>query len=128
MTAINAARTGGTTCPGDASPRFAAALTATTTMTPGAREYAWELAYEQYAMGNGASCNGRTFAQRQQTYSANGGLSLYSNTGAFVDLMGVVNVWRTNATLCPVLMNTSSTQCSTAVARDALDSYVMWLK
>lgn len=125
LNAVNAARTGGVTCPGDASARTAAAFTATTTMTPGTREMAWELVHQMGSSANGTSCNGRTFAEREQAYGGNGGLSVYGNvtTSAMA-----VNVWKSDSTLCPILFTTAS-QASTAVAHDnGIDSWIIWFK
>jgi hypothetical protein len=120
--AINAARTGGTMCPGDGSPRFALALAVDTTMQPGAREYAWEIAHHKVHMD--MACNGRTFAERQATYSANGGLSHSSAASA----AAAVASWSATSTLCPVLMLTGRTQLAVGVAIDAQPGWVMWIK
>jgi hypothetical protein len=125
LNAVNAARTGGVTCPGDAMPRTAAAFTATTAMTVGVREMAWEHVHQQFSSPNGTSCNGRTFIEREQTYGGNGGLSVYGNVA---DATTAVNVWKADSTLCPILM-TAKTEASTGVAHDnGIDSWIIWFK
>jgi len=79
-----------------------------------------------FAMGNGMSCNGRTFIQREQPYGGNGGLSVYGNV---TDATMAVNVWKANATLCPILFTTGATQASTGVAHEAgTDAWIIWFK
>lgn len=125
LNAVNAVRTGGVTCPGDTMPRTAAAYTATTSMTIGTREMAWELVHHMFSSGNGTSCNGRTFSQREQPYGGSGGLTVYGNVA---DAATVVDVWKTDSTLCPILM-TAKTQASTAVAHDnGIDAWILWFK
>ncbi len=120
--AINMARTGGTTCSGDAAARFASALAVDTTMQPGAREYAWEIAHHEFHMN--MACNGRSFVERQATYGANGGLS----HPLAVTAAGAVASWSASSTLCPVMMTTGRTQLAVGVALDAQPGWVMWLK
>lgn len=126
LNAVNAARTGGVTCPGDMNPRTAPAFSSTTSMTIGVREFAWELTHHMFAMGNGMSCNGRTFIQREQPYGGNGGLSV---SGGVTDATMAVNVWKANATLCPILFTTNATMASTGVAHEnGIDAWILWFK
>jgi hypothetical protein len=94
-------------------------------MTLGTREQAWEIVHHMFATGNGTSCNGRTFAQREQPYSGNGGLTAY---GGIATAAMAVDIWKTNATLCPIVMTAAPTQGSAGVAREANDAYVIWFK
>jgi hypothetical protein len=121
-TAINAARTGGTSCPGGGGPQFAPALAVDTTMQPGAREYAWEIAHHDIHLND--ACNGRTFAERQAPYGGNGGLS-QSVAPTAAD---AVALWSSDVTLCPVLMLTGRTQLAVGVAIDAQPGWVMWMR
>lgn len=122
---VNARRTAGVTCPGD-TMRTAPALSLDTTMQPGAREYAWEIGHHQYYAGDGISCNGRTFAMRQDAHGANGGTSYSSPTSLTAN--AVVASWLSSASLCPVVMLTSRTQLAVGVVHDADHGYVVWFK
>lgn len=119
---INLARTSGTMCPGDGAPRFASVLAVDTTMQPGAREYAWEIAHHE--IHTNMACNGRSFVERQATYGGSGGLS----HSTAVSAAAAVASWRATAALCPVLMNTARTQLAVGVALDAQPGWVMWLQ
>lgn len=99
----------------------------TTALWPGAREYVWEMAHHETPAGNNLSCNGRTIQQRQAPHGANGGLAV-SSTGTFANMTAVVDIWKASAALCPILMTTSSTQASTAVAHDAMHGFAIWFK
>ena len=126
LAAVNSVRVGGAVCPGEASPRTAPAFSSTTTMTIGAREYAWELVHHMFSQGNGVSCNGRTFIEREQPYGGNGGLSVYGNVTSATQ---AVDVWKMNATLCPILFTTGPTLASTGVAHEnGIDGWIIWFK
>lgn len=125
--AVNAARTGGVTCPGDSMPRTAPAFTLNASVVPGAREHAWEMAHHEIPAGTGTSCNGRTFPQRQVPYGGSGGLSV-SSTGPIATMSQVVDVWKTSGPLCPILMSTSQTMAGAGVAHDAAHGFVIWFK
>lgn len=125
LSAVNAARVGGVICPGEGTPRTAPAFTATSSMTIGAREYAWELTHHMFAQGNGMSCNGRTFLQREQPYGGNGGLSAYGNVTSATQ---AVDIWKMNATLCPILFTTGPTEASMGVTHESIDAWVIWFK
>ncbi|MBV8759858.1 MAG: hypothetical protein JO257_21390 [Deltaproteobacteria bacterium] len=124
---VNTARTGGVMCPGDSTPRVAAAVVFTPTLQQGSREMVWEIAHGKF-YANGSSCNGRTFAQRLAAYGGNGYAALeLSTTGPFATTADVVNAWKTDIATCTALMS-PSTQASTSVAHDSWHGYVLWFK
>ncbi|HUS30401.1 MAG TPA: hypothetical protein VMZ53_17955 [Kofleriaceae bacterium] len=128
FSAINSARVAGVQCPGDSAPRFGGTLLLSSAMQAGTREHAWEIAHHEYSQFSGMTCNGRTYAQRQQPYAGNGGLSSTSTTTAFASATLVVDGWKTDATLCPILMTAGYTQASVAAAHDGWHGYVAWFK
>ena len=126
LAAVNAARVGGVTCPGDASPRTAPAFAMTSIDDDRRARARVGVAHHMFAQGNGVSCNGRTFPQREQPYGGNGGLSVY---GGVASATIAVDGWKINATLCPILFTMGSTQASTGVAHEnGIDSWILWFK
>ena len=119
---INTTRTTGHTCPGMVFT-MRPAMMIVTTHQASAREWAWEAAHHDHYLMSSDACNGRTISQRMAAGGYTGFLAGYNYT----DVTMMVEAWKNDMTLCPVLMGTTG-QMSVAVAFDKTRAYIVPLK
>jgi hypothetical protein len=119
---VNAARTGGTMCPGTTMPTTAPALARHDPFLAGIREWAWEIAHQNVFITGGNSCNGRNAVTR---VGANFGSFIQSRNHA--DVQAAFTSWITTANLCTVIMNPTRTKANVAFANDVTRGFVIVL-
>lgn len=124
MNMINATRTAGKKCPGPGGILTAPALTIDPTLQPPAREWAWEIAHQNYWMSDGSACNGRTYQQRE----VQGGFTQYITAYGFPDVTATFNDWLSNQTTCDLVMDANLTTMNVAVAFDLQKGYIFVIK
>jgi hypothetical protein len=113
---INAARTGGTTCPGSGAATVPS-LAASGSGTAQAREMAWERSYQGFTgSGNTVACNGRTLGQRV-------GLPSAAWIAFGPDASSAVGFWLGDATVCPSIMKATWVELGAGVSHDAMAGY-----
>lgn len=110
---INTARTGGTDCPGGGGATTAPALTASTSLTLGAREWAWESTY--HAWDTDAACNGRTYVERVEMAGATQPHALWIHFGSATPA-GAMTSFLSDQATCESIMNTVYTQLGVGIA------------
>lgn len=121
---INTARTGGTKCPGPGGIMTAPALALEATLQMPAREWAWEIAHQNFWQMDGSACNGRTYQQRELI----GGFAQYINSYNFADVQSAFNDWMSNQGLCNLVMDPTLTKMNVGVAFDLAKGYVFVIK
>ncbi|HEU0031256.1 MAG TPA: CAP domain-containing protein [Kofleriaceae bacterium] len=122
---INNTRTQGFKCPGVAGGAVTRPpLTVDPALQPAAREWAWEIAHQNFFMNDGSACNGRTATQRE----ASGGFTAYISSFGFPDVQATFNDWLSAGSTCQVLMSDLNTTMSVGVAFDLQKGYAFVLK
>ena len=122
---LDALRTTGTNCPDSGMLPATGTLAPDDAMLAEAREWAWEMAHQQY-LGPDAACNGRTLADRIERFAPSAAWLAY---GSPLDEAGAVAVWQSDANACTSVMQASFTRVGAAVAHDALPNvYVIILR
>jgi hypothetical protein len=119
LMAINAARTGGTTCPGMAM-MTAPPLALDLSFEPIAHEWVWEISHEGYESPT-KRCNGRTLISTEQPTGIS---STYTSEGP-ADGATLVAQWQADMNACPQLMAASLTEIFVAEAHDTNNAYVI---
>jgi hypothetical protein len=124
---INQLRAAGTSCTGG-SPSPVPALAVDMTLVPPAREWAWEIAFQNTHL-DVAACNGRTFGDRLGPLSAK---AVDFATGSSLTPVGAANLWMMDQSECGSIMSASSTLIGAAVAHysdaDNATVYIVILK
>jgi len=123
---INSRRTAGFQCPGQSFATTAPPLTLDPAILPAAREWAWEIAHQNFRTGNGDTCNGRTWPERLSptTYT-----SFLHSFGAGITPAGAIAAWSADAGACETeLMNPAHTIVGLAAAHDVAEVYVLLLR
>jgi uncharacterized protein YkwD len=124
ITLINNARTTGFACPNAASVTRPA-LTVDTSMTGGAREWAWEMAHSDYFGSTADGCNGRTYVQRKLD---GGNFTGYVRSRGYGTVQLAFDAWMASATQCPIVMSANATKVYASAAFDTAKSYLMVIK
>jgi hypothetical protein len=119
---VNAARTGGTMCPGAMAPVTAPALARNLQYTDGLREWAWEIAHQNVFITGGNSCNGRGPVER-----VGASFNSFIQSRNHADIQAAFNSWISSSTLCPILMTASRTKGNVAFASDVNRGFVIVL-
>lgn len=122
-TLINNARTQGFTCPGAAKVTRTAFIL-DDALKPGAREWVWELAHQDF-FNNGNYCNGRTLGDRK---ALGGDFTGYLLASGYTTVQAAFDSWMTSATLCPIVMSGAATRASIAVALDTTTGFIITMK
>jgi hypothetical protein len=118
---VNAARTSGFNCPGPPTT-VELPLQISTTMRPGTREWAWDLAHN-LSTGS-ASCNGRSMPQR--VMAAGGGVVWYAyNPGLTPE--AAIDFFLADGSACQSIMNGNWTTIGLGAAKDVINGYVIMM-
>jgi hypothetical protein len=125
LTRVNAARTGGTMCPGTTMSVTVPALVLHAPFDPIVREWAWEIAHAGVFNTGGASCNGRTpFGDRNVLEDFDSFIQSRNHDSVQI----AVDSWLASASLCAAVMSPLRTKAGIAVALDTTEGYVIVFK
>lgn len=121
---INTARTTGFACAAG-PPVTRPAFEVVTDMLPGARDWVWEMSYQDVAPGpNSVGCNGRTSDEREQ----DGGFSGWLWARQWNTVEAAFDSWMSDPDTCPIVMTANSSRISIAVSLEGTRSYIMVLE
>ena len=121
LSRLNAARTGAYDCPGPPTPAVAP-LTASASIQPGSREWAWDIAHNLNTTDN--SCNGRSMPVRVMNA---GGSVVWYVFHMTADANQAVDFWLADGQACQSIMNGSWTTVGIGAARDMINGYVIMM-
>jgi hypothetical protein len=124
ITLVNNVRTTGHQCPNDTMPVTRPAFIIDNSMQAIGREWTWEIAHQNVFISGGASCNGRTLAQRE---AAGGNFTQFIQSRGGASPQAVFDSWMASASICPIVMGTN-TKLSLSVAYDKARGYVFLSK
>ncbi len=122
VTMFNAVRTAGYTCPGG-SLVTASAFVTVADPTDTANHVAWEIAHQQYLVGNN-ECNGTAF-NADRTAAGFGYLIFEMNSQTAAELVSDI---LSSSSLCPKIMQPSYTQVVIGAAFDLSTGWAILLK
>ncbi len=122
--AVNDARTAGVSCPGDAAPRTAGAVAATTDARSTVRVLAWEYAHDPRTVMGQVTCNGRTLASVLQPSSFSTGIFIQTSDDPTMAAARIV----TDAPSCGNLMDPAHTVIAIGAAHDLTNGYILFFK
>ena len=119
---INQTRTAGFQCA--SMVETAPELAIDATMQPSAREWAWELAHQQFFDPSGGACNGRSLADRE----AAAGFAGYLSASGYTTVQDVLAAWLADPAQCAIVMSPVPTQIFVAIGRDVDAAYIIELR
>ena len=122
LAAVNQTRATGTSCPGGGGGQVVPALTYDATLEPGAREYAWEAAHQNWTPNGG--CNGRTALDR---ITEVGATSIWKTFGA-TSPQDSIAMLVAFMPACTEIMSASNTAFAAAGAHDLITSHAIVLR